>query len=417
MLPEINAMTAYARTIALAKRLSSRERIRWHQDRQCVRLTQHALKTIPFYSKSSPRFGDLPVIDKALQQSRFEEFNQPRITLDEIIEAIEAGRDQVRGHFVGQSTGTSGNRGRFVISAAERFVWLGTIVAKAMPDALMRRRRVALALPGFSTLYRSANRGSHIQLAFFDLTLGIDRWREDLLRFKADAIVAPPKVLRILAEQGSLAGVEPFSGAEVLDPLDRVVIEHATGRKVREIYMATEGLFGVGCRHGTLHLTEDVVRFEWETLPGSSLVTPIVTDMVRRIQPMIRYRMNDLIELSERPCPCGSAFQAVARIHGRMDDLFEFDAPQGPIIVTPDVLRNAVVDADPRIDDFRIRQRKDGHVVVSLDAALPDEIHDKARLSLERALRRLGAEVPVEAARGITPLLDRKLRRVERERT
>ena len=132
---------------------------------------------------------------------------------------------------------------------------------------------------------------------------------------------------------------------------------------------------------------------------------------------MIRYRMNDLVELSDRPCPCGSAFRAVARVHGRVDDLFEFDGPQGPIIVTPDVLRNAVVDADPRIDDFRIRQRRDGHVVVSLDAALPDEVHDKARLSLERALRRLGAQVPVEAARGMTPPFDRKLRRVERERS
>ncbi len=415
MLPEISAMTAYARTVALAARLSSREQIRRHQDRQCIRLTQHALKTIPFYRKAGPRFEDFPIIDKALQQSRFEEFNQPGISLDEVIKAIEAGRDQVRGHFVGQSTGTSGNRGRFVISAAERFVWLGTIVAKTMPDALMRRRRVALALPGFSTLYRSAGRGSHIQLAFFDLALGIQKWRDDLVHFRADAIVAPPKVLRVLAEQGVLAGVEPFSGAEVLDPLDRVVIEHATGRKVREIYMATEGLFGVGCRHGTLHLAEDVVRFEWEALPGSSLVVPIVTDMVRRVQPMIRHRMNDLVELSDRSCPCGSAFQAVTRIHGRVDDLFKFDGPQGPIIVTPDILRNAVVDADPRIDDFRIRQRRDGHVVVSLDAALPDEVHDKARLSLEKVLRRLGAEVLVEAARGMTPRFDRKLRRVERE--
>ena len=149
MLPEINAMTAYARTIGLAARLSSREQIRRHQDRQCVRLAQHALETIPFYGKASPCFEDLPIIDKALQQSRFEEFNQPRVSLDEVIKAIEAGYDLVRGHFVGQSTGTSGNRGRFVISAAERFVWLGTLLVQIGQRGLvpeMQRRLMCLSL-------------------------------------------------------------------------------------------------------------------------------------------------------------------------------------------------------------------------------------------------------------------------------
>ncbi|MEO7827573.1 MAG: hypothetical protein ABIR60_10580 [Allosphingosinicella sp.] len=126
-------------------------------------------------------------------------------------------------------------------------------------------------------------------------------------------------MLRRLAEDGALGGVEPFSGAEVLDPIDREIIERASGRRVREIYMATEGLFGVACRHGTLHLAEDVVRFEWEEVPGSDLVVPIVTDMVRRVQPMIRYRMNDLLQLSDSQCPCGSPCRAVERIHGRMD--------------------------------------------------------------------------------------------------
>ena len=51
------------------------------------------------------------------------------------------------------------------------------------------------------------------------------------------------------------------SGAEVLDPIDRTVIEAATSAvRVREIYMATEGLFGASCRHGTLHLAEDAVH-------------------------------------------------------------------------------------------------------------------------------------------------------------
>lgn len=412
-----HAAAAFVRTRALRTLLRSREAIGRHQDRGCARLTAAARATITYYRDKGPVFEDLPVIDKAIQQSRFHEFNRPGIRLEEAARALAAGEDRVRGYFVGESTGTSGNRGRFVISPAERFAWLGTIVAKAVPDALIRRRRVALALPGFSSLYKSASSGSRIRLAFFDLGLGIEAWRRDLVAFGPEILVAPPKVLRRLAEDGALGGVEPFSGAEVLDPIDREIIEQASGRRVREIYMATEGLFGVGCRHGTLHLAEDVIRFEWETVPGSDLVAPVVTDMVRRVQPMIRYRMNDLLELSSGGCPCGSSFQAVARVHGRMDDVFEFDSPGGRVTVTPDVLRNAVVDSDPRIRDYRIVQKADGRVAVELDERLGEEVHAVVREALERALARLGVAPAVATVRGIAPRFDRKLRRVERERT
>jgi putative adenylate-forming enzyme len=416
MLDVAQAPAAFLRTLALRTLLRSRPAIERHQERACARLVRAACATVPFYRDKGPGFEDLPVVDKAVQQARFHDFNRAGITLDEAVQALAAGAETVRGHFVGQSTGTSGNRGRFVISPAERFAWLGTIVAKAVPGALIRRRRVALALPGFSSLYKSASSGSRIRLAFFDLALGVDAWRADLAAFAPEVLVAPPKVLRRLAEDGALGGVEPFSGAEVLDPIDREIVERKSGRRVREIYMATEGLFGVGCPYGTLHLAEDVVRFEWETVPGGKLVVPVVTDLVRRVQPMIRYRMNDLLELSEARCQCGSPFQAVARVHGRMDDLFEFDTPKGRVTVTPDVLRNAVVDCDPRIRDYRIIQKLDGGVTVELEAGLPKEIDAAVRGALERAFARLGAAPPVATRRGIAPRFDRKLRRVERER-
>lgn len=410
------ALAAYARTLALRATLRTRADVLRHQARATARLLADVRATIPFYRDAPDAFDALPVIDKRVQQSRFAEFNRPGVTVAEIVGALASGSELVRGHYVGQSTGTTGNRGRYVISPAERYAWLGTIVAKALPDALVRRRRVALALPGFSALYRSASSGSRIRLAFFDLTLGVDAWRDAFARFAPDVLVAPAKVLRRLAEDGLLRGVAAFNGAEVLDDLDRRIVERATERPVREIYMATEGLFGVACARGTLHLAEDLVRFEWEPVPGSALVVPIVTDLARRTQPMIRYRMNDLLELSNDACPCGSPYQAVARIHGRMDDAFELPGPRGCVLVTPDVLRNAVVDADARIQDFRVVQTVDDRVVVALDADLPPDVRDAARASVERALARVGASARVETVSGLPPRYDRKLRRVERER-
>ncbi len=413
--PFLHAVGAYARTLWLGRRLKDRAAIERHQARALDRLVAHARANIPFYRGAGAEFESFPIIDKAVQQGDFARFNQAGITLDELIRALETGAETVRSLHFGQSTGTSGNRGRFVISDAERFTWLGTIIAKAIPDALFRRRRVALALPGFSSLYRSAPQGSRIRLSFFDLSEGVATWRREFLTFDPDTLVAPPKILRQLAEEGALKGVEAFSGAEILDPIDRRIVERGTGRPVREIYMATEGLFGVSCRQGRLHLAEDVVRFEWEQVPGSHLVVPIVTDLVRRVQPMIRYRMNDLLELDPAQCPCGSVFQPVRQVHGRMDDLFLFEREGGSIAATPDIVRNAVVDAHPAIEDFRVVQKADGRIVLSLPDHLDESVHRAAAEGLKRALRRLGVDPIVTTASGIAPRLDRKLRRVERE--
>jgi putative adenylate-forming enzyme len=398
--------------------LRTRVQVLRHQQRQIDRLMAHTLTHLPFYAASSASsFSNLPIIDKQILLANFALLNRPGLTAEDVRAALDAGQQRIGNYAIGRSTGTSGNRGYYVISDAERFVWLGTILAKALPDALWRRHRVALALPGISDLYQSASTGSRIVLGAFDLSNGIDYWRKDLAAFAPDTIVAPPKVLRHLAETGQLCAHSIFSGAEVLDPIDRDVIEAATGQRVREIYMATEGLFGVSCKYGTLHLAEDVVKFEWQKAdPQSNLVSPIVTDFTRSEQAMVRYRMNDLMQLSDAPCPCGLPYQAVARIEGRQDDIFRLVAPDGDLLmVTPDVLRNAVVDAHPAIRDFRIVQTGANNISVTLAADLPDEINAVVEASIAARLRPFGVRpVTIHIGRGLTLPFDHKLRRVRR---
>jgi putative adenylate-forming enzyme len=413
------AAQAFAKTRWLANRLRTRADVQRYQVARIHVALHDAVRQCAFYrGMETSRLEQLPVMDKRSLLSNFAQLNAAGLTVEQVRSALSTGHDRIGKYVVGQSTGTSGNRGYYVISDTERFIWLGTLLAKALPDALWRRHRVALALPGLSSLYRSASSGSRIQLAFFDLALGVEAWVDALAAFAPDTIVAPPKVLRYLAERGVLGAQTIFSGAEVLDPLDRQIIEEATGRRVREIYMATEGLFGVGCPHGTLHLAEDVVHFEWEqAAEHSAVLSPLVTDFTRKVQVMARYRMNDVLELSHAACPCGSPFQAVARIHGRQDDIFLMAASDGATrMVTPDVLRNAVVDADRRILDFRIAQTGPSQVRVSLDAALPPDVDEAVVASMRRLCDGLGlAHVQVTVVRGIAPESGVKLRRVRRE--
>lgn len=180
--------------------------------------------------------------------------------------------------------------------------------------------------------------------------------------------------------------------------------------------MATEGLFGVSCPHGALHLAEDVVHFEWEDAPGDgTLKTPIVTDFTRSAQAMVRYRMNDLLELSDAPCPCGSAFKRVKAVHGRADDIFLLANSNGAIImVTPDVVRNAIVDAHPSINDFRAVQTGPASIAITLKG-VDRSMANRARTALRGQLAHLGITADIVVHDGIAVPFDRKLRRVRRE--
>ncbi|MEO7187907.1 MAG: F390 synthetase-related protein, partial [Sphingomicrobium sp.] len=402
----------------MQRKLRTREDIvAWREQRLRHFLDKVAPRT-PFYRDfKGADLSALPVMDKARVLENFHLLNVAGVTSAEAWAAIDKG-ERVRGLVAGYSTGTSGNRGLFLISDKERFIWLGVLLAKTLTDFPWRKYRVALALPASSALYDSATETGRITLRFFDLRLGLRAWRDQLDDFAPDTIVAPPKVLRALAEDPrNLRPKHLFSAAEILDPLDRQAIELAFDVNVREIYQATEGLFAVACPHGTLHLCEDIVAFEWEdTVPGSRTVSPLITDFTRTSQVMARYRMNDLIELSDTSCACGSPLQPVRSILGRADDVFILRAGDGePLLITPDVLRNAVVDADRRIENFRVTQLSEAQVEVRLPEDLGLDMAGKAAAAVLQTLRNAGAaDVDVIAAIGVTIPYDKKLRRVHR---
>jgi putative adenylate-forming enzyme len=411
----MNGLAEAAGSFALTRWVSRKTRPgfeRW-QAAALRRFLDRDLPRAPFYGKAPARLTDLPVTDKALLMARFEDFNVHGLNASLAWAALA--RDGRAGALtVGASTGTSGNRGLFVISEAERYRWLGAILAKATPDLLWRGMRVAVILPQNTGLYDSARKSRLIKLAFFDLTLGPESWRGALEMFDPTIIIAPPKILRhFAAENFRLRPKRVFSAAETLDPVDRPVIEAFFRLPLDQIYMATEGLFAVTCRQGGLHLAEDSVFFEFEPA-GEGLVTPLVTAFRRQTQIMARYRMNDLLRLSDQPCRCGSPLRCVDEVVGRMDDVFRLGSADGPILVTPDVLRNAVLKADRRIDDFRLVQIGPDRVELGLPPTLADDAAAAARQAVQTLLDTRKAVVTVTLVRAPLPLeTGRKLRRVE----
>jgi putative adenylate-forming enzyme len=408
---------AFMRTHALHRWLRSRDRITKWQNANLERLRRSAVADVAFYRElGDVPFSDFPMVGKQDVMGRFEAFNRLGLTTPQIWAMIDRG-ETPEGYDVGCSTGTSGNRGLYLVSDIERFVWLGTIVAKALPISL--RQRVAIVLPRSSRLYDAANESRMLKVLFLDLSEGLPSAAKALAAFKPTVVVGSPKALRWFAENGT--AISPrlmFSCAEVLDPPDRRAIEQHFKLKLREIYMATEGLFGVSCEHGTLHLAEDVVHFEFEPVTDATdLVTPIVTDFTRRTQIMARYRMNDILRLDRNRCACGSALQAVVEIIGRRDDVFVLpnrDSSKPPVMLTPDLFRNAVLGADRIIDDFRVRRVEENRIEVVLPDRIPIPVAVAAREAvLQACVKAETCPDIVFRFEALLPRNDKKLRRVE----
>jgi putative adenylate-forming enzyme len=409
----LEALSSFWTTRRLSRPGLSRPEFERQQARALRRWLDHDLPRVSAYPTAPVHLSDLPVTDKATLMADFAAYNRPHITADEVRHALDTDC-QVRGHTVGASTGTSGNRGYFVITDAERYRWLGALLAKTLADQFWHRQRVAILLPQDTRLYASARTIPRLQLRFFPLALGADHWQPALEGYNPTVIVAPPKVLRHLAEaRARLTPTRIFSAAETLDPVDRPIIEAAFHQPLHQIYMATEGLLATTCRHGTLHLAEDSVHFELQPV-GDGLVSPLITSFRRQAQIMARYRMNDLLRLSDTPCPCGSPLQAVAEVVGRIDDCFLLPGPSGPVLATPDILRNAVLRSDPGITDFRIWQVAPAEVALVLPSDLPAGTAVTARIALADALARLGVKATVSLQQMPLPIdFTRKLRRVE----
>jgi len=81
---------------------------------------------------------------------------------------------------------------------------------------------------------------------------------------------------------------------------------------------------------------------------------------------------------------------------------------------TPDILRNAILSSDHRIQDFRLVQTSDRALELILASSLPKSAAEAAETSLNSLIRHRGANATVKCHfRKLIFNPSRKLRRVE----
>ncbi len=381
---------------------------------------QHAKQHSPYYQRqfgnmdirSLEDLRNLPTTNKTIMMDNFSDLNTCQIKLgDAMAYALqkELNKDYLgyyqKQYVIGLSSGTSGNKGLFITpkSLTKRlpavFLARGGVSLKDLP------LRILFCLRVFSQGFSDIN-APLIKLKYVS-TMTPPKEIVDLISsHRTNLLMAPPSLLRVLlpyAEQlkGKLKKIITY--AEVLTTEDKSRFETAFAAKVVEIYQASEGQIASPCELGNLHINEDLVHVDLYDENNNIIDTPhvighkmILTNLINKAQPLIRYEMNDMIVLDE-PCPCGSNFRTIKSILGRKDDLVYFpDQDNGVRCVFPDLFARWIVTTSDSIREFQVIQEEIGRLQIKIDAPQDFDVAPlQRRLTAELEAYKLSAKIEI----------------------
>jgi phenylacetate-CoA ligase len=441
----LSALATVCRVLAFRWRFRhwTRQRIERWQTRRAVRLARWAVAHLPYYrdlwrSHNPADVWNLPTTRKRDLMANIAGANILGAGWDELTqfrETVDASRDYnrfFRGRYnVELSSGTSGAKGIYLFSPRERAIYGAMIAARNGLPRAVRPIRAVLILRVDSPSLGAINTPG-ISLRVLSLATPIPEMVRVLNEANPNVLAGQPWVLRELAREQRAGRLHLRLGAlmpvaEVLEPDIRDEIAASFAAPIRELYQASEGIIASSCEQGRLHINEDFVAVQFYDDAGrpaghdAPCRRMIVTDLYRHTQPIIRYEVNDLIELDPAPCPCGSRFRVVRRIHGRADDLLwarNAAGRAGPIF--PDYFRRFIIRATDAIEAYQVTQTAADRLHVRLQlkpGADPEAAAAAVRGNLARMYADHGFTTPEIAFAFGSPELhpeSRKLRRVIR---
>jgi putative adenylate-forming enzyme len=359
---------------------------------------QSTLAKSPFYSElanQNTALENYPLMNKQVFMEQFDRINIHGITKEAANKiAYEAETSRVFSPMIGPitvglSSGTSGNRGLFLVDKKERAQWVAYVLDRVIGFSL-KKRSVAFFLRANSNLYDSV-KSKVLNFEFFDLLDDLQTHVSRLNALNPTILVAQPSMLLALSQEmeKGLFSIQPekiISVAEVLYPEDKHYLERIFGQQIHQVYQCTEGFLASTCPEGVLHFHEDYLIIEKKYLDETKTrFHPIITDLKRYSQPIVRYELNDIIhELTD--CPCGLKTTAIEKIEGRSDDVLHFENKDGMTTkIFPDFFRRAIILSDPSIVDYMLVQRSENLLELYIDGA--DERFENAQKELKSLLQ------------------------------
>ncbi len=257
---------------------------------------------------------------------------------------------------------------------------------------------------------------------------GVTQRQVMLLRDLGTTVLAcTPSYALVLAEAaGGRADLRlraGFFGAEPWTDGMRLEIERGLGLEAFDTYGLTE-LGGPGVsvechRHDGLHVFEDhfhVEAVDPETgrpVPAGQPGELVLTSLLREASPVIRYRTRDRTVLVDEPCPCGSPFRRMRKVHGRTDDMLVVRGEN----VFPSQVEDILLQVEGLTGNYQLVVDREARHLDTLQVRVesrPDADHVGLRQRAEERIREtIGLTVSVTVlAPGALPRSEGKARRV-----
>jgi phenylacetate-CoA ligase len=315
------------------------EVIRARQTLAVKRLLTHAYETVPFYRDRFDRVGFRPGDFRSLEDLEA----IPVLTKQDI---RKSSADLVSEKYLGKKLflkKTSGSTGvpLEIQINPESMQWKAACTLRSDQWSGWRRgTRVAKVWgnPEYKQQgWKGRLRNRFVDRAVYLDTLHLDDGRigefiDTLRRHRPGLIFGHAHSLYLVAchvKKTCPGAIRPdgiISTAMILHDWQREVIETAFGCKVTNRYGCEEvSLIACECeRHDGLHVNADGVYVEVlcdgrPARPGEA-GSIVVTDLVNRAQPILRYQVGDVAVFSERRCPCGRGLPLLERLEGREAD-------------------------------------------------------------------------------------------------
>jgi phenylacetate-CoA ligase len=202
------------------------------------------------------------------------------------------------------------------------------------------------------------------------------RFAEDWKMQKPTLLYGHAHSLFILAEyvrRLAIDHIKPkgiLSTSMMLMPHERLTIEEVFRRKVTDRYGCEEvSLIASECEcHEGMHLNIEHLIIEFikddgaPTLPGE-MGRIIVTDLMNRAMPFIRYQVEDLGVYTERKCSCGRGLPLMEKVVGRTADFLI--GKDGSRVAGVSLIENTLTKI-PGIDQMQIIQETLTKILINI---------------------------------------------------
>ena len=396
MLPPFDPWRFAAATVEVAEAWNaSAQSVAAMQARRLRELLAHVAQHSPLYrgmlgglDPSGLDLQSLPVMHKPQLMRHFDEWvTDPQIRLEELRRFVgdrsHIGDTYLGRYVVWESSGSSGNPAIFVQDAASLAVY----------DALEALRRTASRPMGHvldplclaeRIVFIGAIDGHFASTVSFERLRRLNPWMANSLHslsflkplkalvveldaLKPSVIATYPSVAVLLAKEKaagrlSIAPTEIWTGGETLSAGARRFVQDAFGCAVCDSYGASEFLaLASQCPQGRLHLNSDWAIVESvdahgrpvpDGHPGHSC---LLTNLINRVQPLIRYDLGDRVTITSGPCACGSTLPVI-EVHGRSDETLCLGRESRHSVEVLPLALCTVIEEEAGLFDFQVVQ-------------------------------------------------------------